>query len=152
MSTGATPPDLTIQAAQVPSGVRVAGGFVLGAGVLSLLLGIQVWTGFQVPTSVRPLIHAVVTLGASAAVSGASLLRGRLWAAIAGLAASSLLALASAAWLYASFTGGLLSLFALACPAVAVFGTLAAALSIAPCRKIAAARERLRAEGLDLGT
>ena len=71
----------------------------------------------------------------------------RRWAAIAGVAVSSLIAIAGGAWLVFAVTHGLLSLIGALLPFGGVAGAIASGLAIGPSTRADAARARLFADG-----
>ena len=91
-------------------------------------------------------------VGAAIAASGLALMRGRGWSALGALASSLVLLLASAGWFLFSLSNGLFSFFGLFAPMFALCAVVLAAVSIGPVKRIAAARDRLKSQGFDLGT
>lgn len=140
-----------IEAAAVPVVVKAAGGAVLGAGALAALVVVQMVTGFLISSEIVLVLIALAGLGLANMALGFLVMRARAWAAIAALVGCSLLFLANAAWLWISFRGGLLSLFAMGAPVVSFLAIVLLAFAIEPCRRATLARARLAAEGLDLG-
>jgi hypothetical protein len=151
MSTMNAPED-DIQASQAPQVAKLGGGITLGAGALAVLVAAQTLTGFWVST--RFLIGVVLlgALGVAEGAFGLALMRARAWAPVAATAGSAVLFLAGSLWLLASVGTGLLSLFALGTPPMALGATVLGALTIGPVRRVAEARARLQAQGLDMGT
>jgi hypothetical protein len=140
-----------IAAAAPPSIVKAAGGLALGAGATAILVVIQAFSGFFVPTSALLWLAPIGVLGLLAAVSGLGLLRARAWAGAAGISATTLLAMVSGGWLVRAALGGFFSLFALVTPWLALAAAASAIGSLGALKKVTLARERLRAQGLDLG-
>jgi hypothetical protein len=144
--------ELDIQAARAPTIVRAAGGAVLGAGALVLLVVVQTFTGFGLSSRATVFLAVLALIAAGAVGAGVLLMRARAGSAVFGLVASIVLFLATCAWLFFSVAGGLLSAFGLLSPVVGLLGIGLSAAAIGPCRQVAEARARLAAQGLDLGT
>jgi hypothetical protein len=140
-----------LQAAQPALIVRVGGGIVLGAGVLAILVTVQTLSGFWVSSGFTAVLVVLAVVGAATGAMGLMIMRARAWAAVAGLVCSALLFFMTMGWLVMSLGSGLVSLFAMGAPLVALVATAFAAGSIGPCRRASAARARLAAQGLALG-
>ena len=140
-----------IAAAQPPPIVRAAGGAVLGAGALVLLVSVQTFTGFTLNTLATAILLMVTLFGVASAVAGLMLMRAGAGSAVASLVASVLLFLGSTGWLLFSLSGRLISLFALLAPMMAFLAIILSTASIGPCRRGSLARARLAAQGLNLG-
>jgi hypothetical protein len=141
-----------ILAATPPSVVRGAGGVALAAGADALLVAVQTATGFGFSGTTAVFLAVLALVGAATAASGLALMRGRGWSALGALVSSIALLLASAAWFLFSLANGLFSFFGLFAPMFALCAVVLAAVSIGPVKRVAAARDRLKAQGLDLGT
>jgi hypothetical protein len=141
-----------IQAAQTPSIVRAAGGSVLGAGALVLLVAVQTFSGFTLSTRATVMCAVLAVVGAASTVIGVLLMRARAGSAVLGVVAGVVLFLVTTGWLLASMAGGLLSLFAIVAPPLSLLAVTLSALSVGACRRVVEARARLLAQGLDLGT
>jgi len=140
------------QTAQPPAIAKVAGGVALGAGALAVLVLAQTVTGFWVRSDFKIGLVVLAALGVADAVFGLALMRARAWAAIASAAGCAALFLGASIWLFVSLRSGLVSLFALGAPPLAFVAAVLAAIGVAPCRRASAARARLAAQGLDMGT
>jgi len=139
-------------AAAVPAPMaRVAGAAVALAGGIVALTGAQTLLLVTVrgPFAVVPWVLLVA--GMPQIVFGVWIFRARVWAAIAAIPSSGLLALVTAAWLVFSVGHGLISLFAVAAPFGAIAALVFAFLGMGPCQRATAARLRLRAQGMNLG-
>jgi hypothetical protein len=147
----ATQPEDDIAAATPPLLARVAGGADALAGLLVALTGVQTLTlvNLRAPYTLAPWV--LVALGLPTVVLGTFVFRARAIAAIAAIGAGVVLVLASSAWLILSFTHGLFSLFAMASPFVAAAAMVLTILALGPCQRASSARERLSAQGMNLG-
>lgn len=145
-------PEDDIQASQPPQLAKIGGGLTLGAGALASLVAAQTLSGFWVSTRFTIALVLLAALGLAEGAFGLALMRARAWAPVAATAGSAVLFLAASVWLLVSFGGGLFSLFALGTPPLALAATIVAALSIGPVGRVAEARARLQAQGLDMGT
>jgi hypothetical protein len=146
------PAEDDIQLALPPTAAKLGGGAMIAAGALTMLVAVQTITGFWVRSDFQIGLGILAALGLAELVVGFALMRARAWAAIAGAALSAALFLGGAAWLFLSLRSGLLSLFGLGAPPVAFTAIALSAVAIGPCRRVAAARARLAAQGLDMGT
>jgi hypothetical protein len=146
------PSDRDIRAAEAPAVVRAAGGAVLGAGALTLLIVVQTATGFVLNGLAVALLVVLGLLGSVTAASGLSLMRARPRSAVLAVVACVVLLLSDCAWLMFSMAGGLVSAFVLFSPLVTLAGLVLSAVAIEPCRRVGEARARLKVQGLDLGT
>jgi hypothetical protein len=143
--------DLDIAAAAIPKAAQVAGGVTIGAGVLGILVAFQTLTGFRVSLAYTLLLGLSAALGVAAIASGAALTRARPWAPAIAAVAAGVLGMSSGIWLVLSLGSGLISLFALGAPPIATIACVLAIVTIEPCKRVNAARSRLREQGLDLG-
>jgi hypothetical protein len=143
--------DHGVDALGTPPFVRLAGGMVLGAGVLAALVAAQTLSGFWISTTLKLLLLGLAALAIATSATGLMLMRARAWASVAAIVLSGLLLLATGGWLVLSVVSGLLSLFALGAPAVALAALVMSIFALDPCNKTAAARAQLRAQGFDLG-
>jgi hypothetical protein len=140
-----------IAAAASPVLVRVAAGVLLLASAVVALTGIQTTmiTRMVGPAAIAPYI--LIVLGAGGLVLAVPLFRARAWSAVAATVIAAALAVSSSAWLAFSVSRGLLSLYATFAPFAAVGALVFAALSIGPCVRATAARDRLAARGMSFG-
>jgi hypothetical protein len=150
-SVSAVPAEEDIAAATPPTIARAAGGLVVLAALVVALTGVQTLAIVTVRGSMELVPYALVALGAPGLVLGAKLYQARAWAVLAALGQTTMLVLASSAWLVFSVTRGLFSLFALGGPFCAVAALVTAILAVGPCQRASAARARLKAQGLNLG-
>jgi hypothetical protein len=141
-----------IAAAAPPLLARVAGGIVVLAGLVVALTGTQtlvILDRIYWPYSLGP--YSQLALGVPALFVGALVFRARAWAALGAIGLSVLLTLVSTLWLYVSVTHGLVSLFALGSPFVAMAALVLSILALGPCQRATEARARLTAQGMNLG-
>jgi len=146
---GATEDD--IAAAVPPLSARIAGGAVALAGAVVGLTGAQTLLIVTVRGPMAAAPYALGVLGLAEVVLGVVVFRARAWATVLAIASSALLTIASSVWLFFSVGHFLFSLFALGAPFVSVAAGVFAMLAVGPSQRATAARERLRAQGLNLG-
>jgi len=140
-----------IAAAAAPGIVRTAGGLSLAAGATALLVVVQAFSGFIVTGGVVVWLALVGVFGAATAAGGLGLLRGRSWAGTCAVAAGALGTLLDAAWFVRALLGGFISVFVMLAPWLALAATVCAIASLGALKRVTAARERLREQGLDMG-
>jgi hypothetical protein len=139
-----------LEALVIPSSVKLAGGMLVGAGAC---IGI---TGFQAmllePTGLFRLVGPMgVLLSGGCVFSGWGVVRGRARSALFGLVLGGVTALFALGWVVLAFMSGVLSLIALLAVPLSLAATTLIAVGLKDVRRIDAARERLRAQGLDAG-
>jgi len=149
--SGADAQDADLQAITVPSSVKVGGGTLLLLGVLTLVLCLQTALVVRFNAITTTIVLLMFTNGLACALSGFYLTRGSGKAAVSGtvLAGASFFLLA--AWVGFSLYNGLLSLLAISLLPLSLLAATFGGLSISWARRADHARERLRAQGLDLG-
>jgi hypothetical protein len=130
---------------------RVAGGVIALAGGVVALTGVQTLMMVRIRGPLAYAPYALLLLGVPHLVLGAMVLRARVWAAMASLAGTILLTLASGAWAVVNLTHMVFSLYVYASPAVSVTALVFAVIALGPCNKASAARARLREQGMNLG-
>ena len=140
-----------IAAASPPLLARVAGGVVALAGAVVGLTGAQTMAMVSIrgPWAAAPWV--LLALGAGEVVLGTVVFRARAWGVVVAIGVSLLLTIVSAAWLFFSASHGLISLYALAGPCVALAASVLPLVAAGPCQRASAARARLKAQGMDLG-
>jgi hypothetical protein len=140
-----------IAAAVPPVIARVAGGVIALAGGAVALTGVQtlLMVSIRGPLAYAP--YLLLLLGAPHLVLGVMVLRARQWAALASIAGTALLTLASMVWAYICLTHYVFSLYVIASPVAAIAGLIFGIIGLGPCRQASAARARLRAQGMNLG-
>jgi hypothetical protein len=138
--------------AVVPRLVKVAGGVTFLAGACAALHVLQL---LGVVSAIRGafvvLPYAMALAAAAALVGGVALARARSWGPAAAMAASGLLWATSSAWFLFAIVNGLFTLFGFFVPGLALAALVLALLSRKPCAVVAAARQRLEQQGLELG-
>ena len=140
-----------IAAAVPPPMARVAGGALALAGGVVALTGFQTMMAVTIRGPVAAVPYVLLGLGVPHLVLGAMVFRARVWAAIAGIGGTALLTLASAFWLVFGMGHGFFSLYALGAPFVSMAAFVLVLVGVGPCQRASAARDRLRAQGMDLG-
>jgi hypothetical protein len=140
-----------ILSATPPALVRVAGGLVLFAGAMAVLTGGQVFLVAVMRGPLAAVPYLLVGAGALDAFFGLMVFRARDWAAIGAVAVSGILMLLAFGWLVVSFGGGLFQMYAMISPFAAAAALAMSIASLGPCRRATAARERLAAQGMNLG-
>lgn len=150
-SAGLSSEDADLHAITVPSSVKIGGGTLLLLGVLTLVLCLQTALAVVFNAIGTPIVVLMFAVGLASAVFGFYLTRGSGKAALSGtvLAGASFFLLA--AWVAFSLFNGLLSLLAIALVPLSLLSATFCGLSIPWARRADLARERLRAQGLDLG-
>ncbi len=143
--------DLDVAAAATPFIVRFAGGMSLLAGIITALTSVQTLSIVVISGVMAVAPWALMALGLATAVVGAQLMRAREWAAVTAAALAAALFFFTGLWLVWSFANGLVSLFALGSPVLAMIALGFALASIGPSRRASEARARLAAQGLSLG-
>jgi len=131
--------------------VRAGAGLLAVTGLTVGLVGLQSLLSVRFLGVAQYVPPAQLAVGVMAIVAAIFLGRARLWAAWGGLSLACLMAVGSLGWVIYTFGLGVFSLLALGS---CFFGLLCLGvlpLTLGPCRRATAARERLREEGLDLG-
>lgn len=143
--------DADLQAVTVPSSVKVGGGTLLLWGVLTLVLCLQTALAVRFTAITTPIVSLMFTLGLAATLLGYYLTRGSGKAAIFGVVLTGVSFFLLAGWVAFSLYNGLLSLLAIALLPLSLLAATFCGLSVSWARRADQARERLRAQGLDLG-
>ena len=139
-------------AALSPFWPKVAAGLAAVGGLCGALGSLQTWTTVEIEDDfwfVVPIIDAL--LGVAIIACSVRLATARRWAAIAVLALSALLTLTSGAWCVYAVANRLIAVFILLAPIMCIAGTGVTAASIAACDRADKARDRFKAQGLELG-
>ncbi|HYQ04687.1 MAG TPA: hypothetical protein VER96_38700 [Polyangiaceae bacterium] len=150
MNSGDTQ-DADLQAVTVPSQVKIGGGTLLLWGVLTLVLCLQTALAVRFTAITTPIVLLMFALGLSGAWFGFKLTRGSGKAAVSGVVLTGVSFFLFAAWVGFSLYNGLLSLLAILLLPLSLLAALFCGLSVSWARRADQARERLRAQGLDLG-
>lgn len=139
-----------LEALVIPFSVKLAGGFLMGAGACIGIVGLQLF-GFST-TGIYSFVGPVaLILSGGCVFSGWGVVRGRARSAVFGIGLGAVTGLFALAWFILAFMGGLIAPMALAVLPLAFVATLLIAKGLKDVRKIDEARERLRAQGLDAG-
>jgi asparagine N-glycosylation enzyme membrane subunit Stt3 len=143
--------DADLQAITVPSSVKVGGGTLLLLGVLTLVLCLQTSLVVRFNAIGTPIVLLMFAIGLASALVGYYLTRGSGKAAVSGTVLAVVSFFLLAAWVGFSLYNGLLSLLSISLLPLSLLAATFSALSISWARRADLARERLRAQGLDLG-
>lgn len=141
----------SIEAAAVPLVAKIGGGVVASAGLVAALTGIQTILAVTIYGPLQYAPYALMAIGAAMIVCGVLVFRARFGGAVAATVASAIGFIATIVWGAISFTHHLYSLYAFVAPFFALVAVVVAAICIGPCKKATDARNRLTAQGLDLG-
>ncbi len=131
---------------------KVAAGLAAVGGLCGFLGSLQTWMTVDIEDDfwfVVPIINALV--GVAIIACAVRLAIARRWAAIAVLVLSALLTLTSSAWCIYAVSNRLIAVFILLAPIMCVAGLGVTAASIGACDRAERARDRLKAQGLELG-
>jgi hypothetical protein len=139
-----------LEALVIPSSVKLAGGMLAGAGVCIGITGLQ---AFGLATSgIYSLVAPVaIMLSGGCVFAGAGIARGRARLALTGIVLGVVTALFALAWVVTAFLHGVISFIALLAVPLSITATTLITVALKEVRRIDAARERLRAQGLDAG-
>lgn len=143
--------DADLLAVTVPSSVKIGGGTLLLLGVLTLVLCLQTALAVRFNAIGTPIVLLMFAVGLGCAWLGFYLTRGSGKAAVSGTVLTGVSFFLLAGWVGFSLYNGLLSLLAIALLPLSLLALTFCALSISWARRADQARERLRAQGLDLG-
>jgi len=139
-----------LEALVIPSSVKLAGGMLLGAGACIGVTGLQAM--LLAPTGAFGLFPPVMlVLSGGSVFAGWGVARGRARAASFGIVLGALTALVALAWVVITFMSGVISLITMLAVPLALAATTLIAVGLKAVKKIDAARERLRSQGLDAG-
>jgi hypothetical protein len=138
-------------AALSPFWPKVAAGLVATTGLCAVLGSLQTWMTVELFDAwmIAPIVDAL--LGVAAIAVAARLVSARRWAAIASLVLASLLVLATGVWAVYALSVRLFAVFIIVAPVIAVPSAVLAGVSLGACDRADKARERLAAQGLELG-
>lgn len=138
-------------AALSPFWPKVAAALLAVAGLCGALGSLQTWTTVDIDSGwfIAPILNAL--LGVASIAVAARLVGARRWAAITALVLASLLTFASGVWAVYAVSNRFIAVFVLIAPLMALVSVGVAAVSIGACDRADKARDRLRAQGLELG-
>jgi hypothetical protein len=143
--------DTDLDAIVIPSSVKLAGGIMIGAGLCAAITGLQALLFFRLPGIGQLMGPLALVLGGGCVTSGWGVVRGRSRSAVAGLVVTSLTCALAVAWIGLALYYGVLSLIAVAVLPLSAVAIFLVTLAFRQLKKIDAARDRLRAQGLDAG-
>lgn len=137
-------------AASAPTAVTYAAAALCAlTAVAFAFLGIQTRAILLSMTFIGEVATLAMFAGAVVlAIVATQLLRLELWAAIAGILASVVLAIGSVAWLIVSTSNGLFSVLAWLCPGASVASVVTTALAAPACKRARGARRRMKARSI----
>ncbi len=139
-------------AALSPFWPKVAAGLAAVGGLCGALGSLQTWMTVEIEDDfwfVMPILNAL--LGVAIIACAVRLAAARRWAAITVLVLSALLMLTSSAWCIYALSNRFIAVVILLAPVMCLAGTGVTAASIVSCDRAEKARERLKAQGLELG-
>jgi hypothetical protein len=135
-----------------PTFPKAAAGFALLAGALGILTAIQVLTSVRIFSAFWAVFpYLLLVLGGALGFFARSVFTARRWAAQGAVVVGALQALVSGAWLVFAVSNGFIALYAIWTPVWSVVAVGLCAAALAPCSRAQRARERLRAQGMDIG-
>lgn len=144
------PDDVALAA--LPVQVKSAAGAALLAGLFGVVDVLQLFGIIRRIEGVFGAFPALMGIESLAALAAAFFLyRARPWAPWVGMASGGLLWLTSSAWFLFAAANGLVTLFGLLVPFFGLAVLVLAIVSRKHCQVTAQARERLAAQGLELG-
>jgi hypothetical protein len=141
-----------LEALAIPSGVKLAGGLLVGAGVAVGVTGLQVLLFFVMPGWYQLVGPAAMMLSGGCVFFGWGAVRARLPAARLALVLAAATFLFACGWIMLAFKHGMISFPTLAVVPLASVGYVVLRRELPQIKKIEEARERLRAQGLDTGS
>lgn len=139
-----------LEALVIPSSVKLAGAMLIGAGVTVGIVGLQV-LGFRTRGLVSLVGPIALVLSGGCVFAGWGVVRARARAALVALVLAVVTGLFAAGWVILALMNGVLSPISLLVPPLSVTAAFLIFIATKHVRKIDAARERLRAQGLDAG-
>jgi hypothetical protein len=139
-----------LEALVIPSSVKVAGAMLIGAGVTVGIVGLQV-LGFRTSGFVSLVGPLALVLSGGCVFAGWGVVRARARSALFALVLAVVTGLFAAAWVVLALMNGVLSPISLLVLPLAATAAILIFFATKNIRKIDAARERLRAQGLDAG-
>jgi hypothetical protein len=131
--------------------VKVAGALSIGSGLIALVLALQAGAllgARGVYQLVEPLF---AVLGALSLIGGYRLTRMRAGSALWSASATLAVCVCALGWFIVTLLSGVFVLLALGLVPLSAIAAIASLASVKPVELAAAARKRLRAQGLDSG-
>ncbi|HET9931683.1 MAG TPA: hypothetical protein VFQ35_13375, partial [Polyangiaceae bacterium] len=132
-------------------GVKLAGGLTILSGFISGVLALQAGTLLGARGVYRLSEPLFALLGLACLVSGFRLTRMRAGSARWATVAAALACVSGLVWFVMTLQAGVFVLMALGLVPLASIATIAGLASLKPVERAAAARRRLREQGLDSG-
>ena len=142
--------DAEIKALELSAMTKAAILLVAATGALLVLAAIQLFGVLRLRGLLRLAPYAMLLVGVGGVMVAVKVYKQRVWAALMATVGAAVVALAMGVWFVIASLGGFISFLGLLTPIVAVVAAVFAALAIAPCKRTAAARRRLAANGLDM--
>lgn len=130
---------------------KVAAALSAIGGLCAVLGSLQTWTTVDIDSAAAALPIVDALLGVASIAVATRLVSARRWAAITALVLQALLVLTSGAFGIFAFANGFIAVFVILAPMMCLAGTGLSAASIGACDRAEKARDRLAAQGLELG-
>jgi hypothetical protein len=138
--------------AALPAPVKAAAGAALVAGLFGVVDVLQLFGIIRHIDGIFGALPALMGIESLAALAAAFVLyRVRPWAPWLGMASGALLWMTSSAWFLFAAANGVVTLFGLLLPFLGLAVMVLTLVSRKACQVTAQARERLAAQGLELG-
>ncbi len=135
-----------------PTFPKVAAAFTFLAGVLSTLNAIQTLMSVHIRASFWSLVpYVLIVIGATLVYFAKNTFTARRWGALGAVVTAAILTVTSSAWLYFAVTNGFIALYAIWTPMAALLAIGLSAASLPACDRATNARDRLAAQGLNIG-
>ena len=131
--------------------VKLGGALTIGSGLIACVLALQAGALLEARGAYRLAEPLFLLLGVACVFGGYRLTRLRAGAALLSCVAAGVTVLSALAWFVLTFMSGVFVLLALALVPLASLAAIASLASLKPVERAAAARKRLRAQGLDAG-
>lgn len=130
---------------------KVAAAMTALGGLCAVLGSLQTWMTVEILSAMVVLPVVDFLLGVAAIGVATRLAVARRWAAIVGLALCCLIALGSGVWMVYALSNGFLAVFVLLAPVMSLAAAGLCVASLGACDRAERARERLAAQGMELG-
>jgi len=135
---------------KLPAIAKISGGIALLLGFFHCILAAQTYVVLRSSVSLL-VVGVMLSLGLSAGYSGYRITRGSGKAAITATLVAAGTVLTTGVWLLFALRHGMLSPLTLLVLLFALATVIFSGLAVPDLRRVDAARERLRAQGLDTG-
>ncbi len=130
---------------------KAGGGAQMFVGLFGLVLALQTSSIVRFRGLQQLILPTMILFASVLLVTGWKTTKGRGSAAFVGTFVAGFYALLAIAWLVYSFSNSLFSVVAVFLGPASLVAAILTALAIGPGRKADDARERLRAQGMDVG-